>query len=153
MADIRSKGWWGILELSLLTVLATTLPVQAEEGGATAPEPKKEVVDETPATFSERTTQPGLATYYARRYNGRRTASGIRYNPEKLTAAHQSLPLGTRVRVVNLANGREIVVKVIDRCRPRKIPFIDLSRAAARSLGFLGKGVARVMIIPLADPA
>ncbi|WP_432823627.1 septal ring lytic transglycosylase RlpA family protein [Trichloromonas sp.] len=96
----------------------------------------------------------GHATYYAKRFAGRRTASGELYDHDKLTAAHSSLPFGTRVRVVNLANGREVTVTVNDRCRPRKIPFIDLSRSAARAIGFLSKGSARVRIIPAvaADP-
>ena len=91
----------------------------------------------------------GIASYYAKKFHGRRTASGERYHPEKMTAAHQSLPLGTRVRVRNLANGREVTVVVNDRCRKKSIPFIDLSRAAAKKLGFFGAGKANVAIIPL----
>ena len=91
----------------------------------------------------------GLAAYYAKRYDKRRTNSGHRYDPTKLTAAHATLPLGTKVKVVNLANRREVVVTVNDRCRKKKTEFIDLSREAARQLGFLGKGTARVRIIPL----
>jgi len=86
----------------------------------------------------------GIAAYYADRFNGRKTGSGVRYDPEKLTAAHPDLPYGTKVKVVNLANDREVVVTVNDRCRRKSFPFIDLSRAAARKLGFLGKGTARV---------
>lgn len=93
----------------------------------------------------------GIASYYAKRYNGRRTNSGKRHNPEKLTAAHPSLPHGTRVKVINLANDREVIVTINDRCRARKQPFIDLSRAAARELGFLGKGKARVRIVTLEE--
>lgn len=88
----------------------------------------------------------GVATYYAKRYKGRRTSSGERYRPEKLTAAHPRLPLGVKVRVTNLDNGQDVVVKVNDRCRKRRFNVIDLSRAAARELGFLGKGRARVRI-------
>lgn len=91
----------------------------------------------------------GIAAYYAKRYNGRRTNSGQIYDPDKLTAAHPTLPHGTRVRVINLVNTKEVVVTINDRCRSRKQPFIDLSRAAAKKLGFLGKGTARVYIIPL----
>lgn len=93
----------------------------------------------------------GIAAYYAKRFNGRRTNSGHRYDPEKLTAAHPTLPHGTRVRVINLHNGKDVVVTINDRCRPRKRPFIDLSRAAARALGFLGKGSTPVRIIPLTE--
>jgi len=91
----------------------------------------------------------GTAHYYTKRYNGRRTSSGATYNPHKLTAAHPTLPFGTRVTVENLANKRSVVVTVNDRCRKRSFEFIDLSRAAAHELGFLGKGTARVRIIIL----
>ncbi|MRR33282.1 septal ring lytic transglycosylase RlpA family protein [bacterium] len=91
----------------------------------------------------------GFATYYAKKYDGKRTASGSRYCPRKLTAAHQSLPLGTKVKVVNLANRNEVHVTINDRCRKRSYPFIDLSRAAAKQLGFLGKGTAKVVIVAL----
>ncbi len=90
----------------------------------------------------------GHASYYAKRLAGRPTASGELYDHDKLTAAHPDLPFGTRVRVVNLANGRGVVVTVNDRCRLQKTPFIDLSRSAAREIGFLRKGQARVRIIP-----
>jgi rare lipoprotein A len=93
----------------------------------------------------------GIASYYAKKFHGRPTTSGERYQPEKMTAAHQSLPLGTRVRVRNLANNREVTVVVNDRCRKKSFPFIDLSRAAAKKLGFFGAGKANVAIIPLKE--
>jgi len=93
--------------------------------------------------------EEGTASYYAKRYQNRRTNSGVRYDAAKLTAAHPSLPHGTRVKVVNLANDKEVIVTINDRCRPRSEPFIDLSRSAAKQLGFLGKGKTRVRIIPL----
>ena len=92
----------------------------------------------------------GIASYYAKRLKGRRTTSGQRYEPEKLTAAHHSLPLGTKVRVKNLDNNKEVTVVINDRCRKKSMPFIDLSRAAAKKLGFFGAGKAKVAIIPLA---
>ena len=91
----------------------------------------------------------GVATYYAKRFNGRKTASGETYPPDRLTAAHPELPLGTRVKVVNLSNGREVVVTVNDRCRRKRGAHIDLSRGAARELGFLGVGKTRVRIVTL----
>lgn len=93
----------------------------------------------------------GFASYYARRFEGRRTTSGHRYNPDKLTAAHNSLPLGTVVRVLNPATRQEVQVTVNDRCAPRSFHFIDLSRAAAKKIGLLGKGKIRVVIIPLLE--
>ena len=91
----------------------------------------------------------GKAYYYAKRYNKRRTSSGALYNPRKLTAAHPTIPLGTRLKVVNLSNKRSVVVTVNDRCRKHSFEFIDLSQSAARELGFFGKGMARVRIIPV----
>lgn len=121
-----------------------TLSPQAEEIGTDGVEKPAVVMATAVADGSE-----GLATYYAKRYNGRRTTSGRRYDPGKMTAAHQSLPFGTRVKVINLANAREVVVTVNDRCRKRRQPYIDISRSAAKKLGFLGKGTARVRIVPL----
>ena len=91
----------------------------------------------------------GYASYYASRFIGRKTSSGIRYHPDKMTAAHQSLPLGTVVRVVNPDTQQEVQVTVNDRCAPKRFPFIDLSRAAAKKIGLWGKGKIKVVIIPL----
>jgi rare lipoprotein A len=88
------------------------------------------------AAFAQR------ATYYSDSYQGLRTASGERYDMNGYTAAHPTLPLGTRVRVTNLNNGRSVVVRVNDRCRCG----IDLSRAAARDINLLHVGVAQVAI-------
>jgi rare lipoprotein A len=121
-----------------------TLPLQAEEVGpaSTAQGPVAPQAVETKGI-------EGIASYYANSYNGRRTNSGHRYDPQKLTAAHPTLPHGTRVKVVNLANDKEVIVTINDRCRTRKNPFIDLSRAAAKKLGFLGKGTTRVRMVTL----
>ena len=91
----------------------------------------------------------GFASYYAKRFEGRRTTSGHRYHPDKLTAAHESLPLGTVVRVVNPATSQEVHVTINDRCARKSFNFIDLSRAAAKKIGLWGKGKIRVVIIPL----
>lgn len=93
----------------------------------------------------------GFASYYARRFEGRRTTSGQRYNPDKLTGAHQSLPLGTIVRVLNPVTRQEVQVTVNDRCAPKSFHFIDLSRAAAKKIGLWGKGKIKVVIIPLLE--
>jgi rare lipoprotein A len=146
MALLNPRGTLApILLFCQLLLLFPSLSLQAEE--IQSESTKESVAPLAP----ERQGTEGVASYYAKRYNGRRTRSGARYNPEKMTAAHATLPLGTKVRVVNIANDREVVVTVNDRCRCRKHPFIDLSRAAAGKLGFLGKGTARVKIIPLDD--
>ena len=134
-----------VVSVMTCMMLAPSHPLRAEEldtgvtQGAVAPERVTE----------SSTGNKGVATYYAARYKGRRTSSGERYNPVKLTAAHNDLPLGTKVRVTNLDNDREVVVTVNDRCKKRKTRLIDLSRAAARELGFLGRGKTRVMITSL----
>lgn len=88
--------------------------------------------------------QRGAATYYARKFHGRRTASGERLDQSAHLAAHPSLPFGTVVRVTNLRNGRTVDVKVVDR-GPARGPqrrgvIIDLTQSAARELGFLRHG-------------
>lgn len=93
----------------------------------------------------------GVASYYARKFEGRPTTSGHRYNPEKLTAAHQSLPLGTVVTVRNPATRQEVQVTINDRCAPKSFHFIDLSRAAAKKIGLWGKGKIKVVITPLLE--
>ena len=145
MASLERSGKLALIAAVCLMLLPIhTLPLQAEES-------RSEIgKEETVVTsMEESTAQDGIASYYAKRYNGRRTTTGVRYNPEKLTAAHSELPFGTKVKVTNLANDKEVVVTVNDRCRKRKGAFIDLSRAAARKLGFLGKGTAKVAILPL----
>lgn len=87
-----------------------------------------------------------MASYYGRAHDGRRTASGEIFDMNGLTAAHRTLPFGTRVRVTNLANGRQAVVRINDRGPFRRGRIIDLSYAAARKLGLVRRGVARVRV-------
>ncbi len=93
--------------------------------------------------------QVGIASWYGPGFHGKKTASGEIYNMYKLTAAHKTLPLGTYVRVINLENGKEVVVKINDRGPFVPGRIIDLSYAAAKKIGMLKKGTARVKIIAL----
>ncbi len=95
--------------------------------------------------------QVGTASWYGRHHKGRRTASGERFDPAELTAAHRTLPLDTRVRVTNLANGRSVEVTVNDRGPYIKGRVIDLSAHAAKVLGMTEKGLAKVLIEAVAD--
>ncbi|WP_428223715.1 septal ring lytic transglycosylase RlpA family protein [Flavobacterium sp.] len=89
----------------------------------------------------------GTASYYANRFNGKRTASGERYYSDKLTAAHRRLSFGTKLRVTNLRNGRSIIVKVNDRGPHHRGREIDLSRKAFKYLANgNGGGEMRVKI-------
>lgn len=82
----------------------------------------------------------GMASYYANKFNGRRTASGERFNNNKLTAAHRKLAFGTKVRVTNLRNGRSVIVKINDRGPHVKGREIDLSRKAFMYLAHNKRG-------------
>jgi len=88
----------------------------------------------------------GIASWYGRKFHGRKTANGERYDMYALSAAHKTLPLPTLVRVTNLENGRQVIVRVNDRGPYVKNRLIDLSYAAARQLGFASKGTARVRV-------
>ena len=86
------------------------------------------------------------ASYYQ---HGSRTASGERFNPSGLTAAHRSLPFGTRLKVTNRANGRSVVVRVNDRGPFIRGRGLDVSRGAAAALGMIGSGVATLHVAQL----
>jgi rare lipoprotein A len=91
-------------------------------------------------------TQVGQASWYGQEFGGRRTASGEEFDPEDLTGAHRTLPLGSRVRVTNLHNGRSVTVTINDRGPYLRRRAIDLSYGAARALGMLHRGIAQVRI-------
>jgi len=97
-------------------------------------------------------TQKGVASYYHDRLQDSKTASGEIYRKGGLSAAHKSLPLGTRVRVTKLGNGKSVVLKINDRGPFAKGRIIDLSRRAARELGIIKSGVAKVKVEVLSVP-
>ena len=90
--------------------------------------------------------QTGMASYYADKFQGRRTANGEKYRRGRRTAASRTIPFGTQVKVVNLKNGRRVKVRVNDRGPFVKGRILDLSRKAARKLGMLEDGVVRVRL-------
>ena len=94
----------------------------------------------------DRDAEVGRASFYAHRFHGRSTASGERYDETKMTAAHRTLPFGTRVRVTNLENGKAVTLRVNDRGPHRKGRVIDVSYKAAKRLGFVRDGVTRVRV-------
>jgi rare lipoprotein A len=91
----------------------------------------------------------GFASWYGQRHQGRETASGETFDMNKLTAAHRTMPFGTRLRVTNVENGRSVVVRVNDRGPWVNDRVLDVSLAAAKTLGMTGDGVTKVEIVVL----
>jgi rare lipoprotein A len=90
--------------------------------------------------------ETGVASWYGPTFHGKTTASGEIFNQEKFTAAHRSLPWGSRVKVTNLANGKSVELRINDRGPFAKGRIIDVSRAAARALGMMESGIATVEV-------
>jgi len=104
-----------------------------------------------PAPSEPTMMETGLASWYGRGFHGKLTASGEVFNQEKFTAAHRTLPWGSRVKVTNLANGKSVEVRINDRGPFGKGRIIDVSRAAARVLGIVGSGIITVRLEWLSD--
>ena len=104
-----------------------------------------------PATSQPTMMETGVASWYGPKFHGKLTASGEVFNQEKFTAAHQTLPWGSRVKVTNLANGKSVDVRINDRGPFGKGRIIDVSRAAARALGMVGRGITTVRVEWLSD--
>lgn len=102
---------------------------------------------EADSVVSKLYVKEGIASYYSSRLHGRRTTSGDRYHKWRYTAAHRTLPFGTKVKVTNLRNKKWIIVRINDRGPFNRKRIIDLSYNAARHLGITnGKGLARVRV-------
>ncbi len=87
-----------------------------------------------------------MISYYAEDFHGKKTASGERFDMNGLTAAHRTLPFGTRLRVTNLENGKSVMVRVNDRGPFAKDRILDVSKAAAKELVMTGKGTVRAKL-------
>lgn len=95
---------------------------------------------------SQNFTQTGKASFYASKFEGRKTASGAIFSNQKMTAAHKELAFGTKVKVTNLANQKSVVVTINDRGPFVKGRIIDVSQKAAKELGFYKQGITKVTI-------
>ena len=145
------------LRLVLLLGLISCALVLAGCGGSrSSPWRKGGVAGTKPYTVRGKTYYPlksahgfveeGIASWYGPGFHGKTTANGERYNQYAMTAAHKLLPLGTRVRVTHLGNGKSVIVRVNDRGPFVEDRVIDLSRTAATRLNMMGTGTARVRI-------
>ena len=110
------------------------------------------IVFAVPLVCAQEVRQYGNASWYSSSLHGRKTASGECYDKDEYTGAHRELPFGTLIKVKNLNNGKEVIVRVNDRGPFIKSRIIDLSRAAAITLGILTMGTARVSIEVISLP-
>lgn len=97
------------------------------------------------------TSQSGTASYYAKKFEGRKCSSGERFRHDSLTAAHKTLPFGTRVKVTNIKNDSIVIVKINDRLPKKSKRVIDLTRRAAKQLNFIRVGLTKVKIEVIKD--
>ena len=104
------------------------------------------LISATMVSCARKVTETGKASYYADSFNGRKTASGAIFRQNKLTAAHKTLPFGTKVTVINIANGKSVKVTINDRGPFVQGRIIDLSSKAARRIGMINTGVANVEV-------
>jgi rare lipoprotein A len=152
-ASPAARRWMPALTLLLLFFQAcASAPPPAPPTPAGHPRPYR--VDGTwykPMPHARGFSQQGIASWYGRKFHGRKTSSGEVYNMYAMSAAHKTLPLGTWVRVRRLDDGRQIVVRVNDRGPFVHGRIIDLSYAAAKELGIVGPGTARVEIVALGE--
>jgi len=122
----------GALTASLLALGVSVAVAQ----GASAAAPAS-----APASAVAAATESGKLAWYGKKFAGRTTASGERYNPEAMTMAHKTLPFGTRVKVTNPKNGKSVTLRVNDRGPTQADRVGDVSMAAARQLGMINMGV------------
>ncbi|MBA3886526.1 MAG: septal ring lytic transglycosylase RlpA family protein [Acidobacteria bacterium] len=141
--DSGTRGWSiaGVLALLVAGLLFIVWPQSGSEVNGNHEGPTR--------------TQVGLASFYGPGFHGERTASGERFDQGKMTAAHRTLPLGTRVRVTNLENGQSVILLINDRGPAgrnyRKGTIIDVSKGAAHRLEFISDGLTRVRLEVLPD--
>ena len=107
---------------------------------------KKDETSEAAKSKTSKHSQKGIASYYGKKLHGSRTASGERHNSNERVAAHRSLPFGTKVKVTNLSNGKEVIVKINDRGPFAKGRVIDLSYGAFSKIESPGKGLTNVKL-------
>jgi rare lipoprotein A len=137
LTNRRALAGWTVMALLAVLTGCSTAPDRGR------PESDAAALTRSPGAEFGR----GRASWYGPGFHGKRTASGERFDMNDLTAAHRTLPFGTRVRVRNTQNGREVVVRINDRGPQIRDRIIDLSKAAAGALGLLQAGEAPVVLI------
>ncbi|MFN7028283.1 MAG: septal ring lytic transglycosylase RlpA family protein [Sphingopyxis sp.] len=138
---------------ALLMPLLLTVSAAAQDAEITDTEFSEAAIGDAAVVEIDQETEigGGMASYYGNELAGNRTASGERFNPSLLTAAHRSLPFGSRVRVTNISNGDSVIVRINDRGPFSHGRVIDVSHSAAREIGMHRSGTARVKLALLDD--
>jgi rare lipoprotein A len=131
------------LSIGLALALAPVFLVSCAQ---TAPQHVDARKSSPSCTQARQYQEVGTASWYGREHHGRRTASGQSFNMNALTAAHRTLPFGSRIRVTNVKNGRTVVLTVNDRGPFVRGRFLDVSYRAARDLDFVRAGITRVKV-------
>jgi len=129
----------------VLLLTALLLGAAACRSSREATPPRRQAASRSPRA-PRGSVQTGLGSYYASKFNGRATASGSTYRPGDMTAAHNTLPFGTLIRVTNTRNGRSVDVTVTDRGPHTKGYIVDVSRRAAVQLDIIEAGVVPVQV-------
>jgi rare lipoprotein A len=127
MRFIQMIAFWALFQLTTTTIVAQDTSLQK-------------------TNKQKAKVQYGIASFYSNKFNGRKTANGEIFSQQKLTAAHNTLPLGTWVRVTNLRNKKTVIVKINDRLNAKNKRLIDLTKLAAQKLGFVKSGLTRVKV-------
>jgi len=140
LLSLRTAVTAAVFGLSVSAALAQTAAPAVAAPAAAAP-----------AAKAAPTVETGKVAWYGRKFAGRRTASGERFNPDALTMAHKTLPFGTKVKVTNTKTGKSVVVRVNDRGPTQPDRIGDLSLAAARALGMVRSGVIDAELEVIAD--
>ncbi len=136
------------LIISLLSFFFHIIPVSsAQKSGS---KKKNDPIKTEQQDISKRIKKfIGTASYYAHKFSGRKTATGDSYNNRLLTAASNVLPLGSVVRVTNVKNNRNVLVRINDLMHPKNKRLIDLSYSAAKKLDYISAGITKVEVVVL----
>ncbi|MEO6406966.1 MAG: septal ring lytic transglycosylase RlpA family protein [Ferruginibacter sp.] len=144
---LRFISGTSLCQIAFLLIISFASVAETYAQGEPAPEIEKKASRKKGQTFY------GQASFYANKFHGRQTANGEIFSQQKFTAACNVLPLGTWIQVTNLANGKIVVVRTTDRLHPKMRRLVDLSRIAAQTLGYIGRGLTRVKVVVLDQKA
>ena len=124
----------------------TAVPTETTTQPAPSPLAPAQPADKKSAPVEAKLPQTGEASWYGAKHQGKQTASGTTFDQARLTAAHPSLPFGSKIKVTNLSNGKSVEVEIIDRGPFAENRIIDLSQAAAKALGMIESGTTTVRL-------